>query len=50
MRLIETFLGIDDGNSYLLENYHEFSELVMRMEMAEMVSIYIRLYLQNVIL
>lgn len=35
--LIETFLGIDDGNSYLLENYHEFSELVMRMEMAEMV-------------
>lgn len=35
--LIETFLGIDDGNSDLLENYHEFSELVMRMEMAEMV-------------
>lgn len=35
--MIETFLGIDDGNSYLLENYHEFSELVMKMEMAEMV-------------
>lgn len=35
--LIETFLGTDDGNSYLLENHHEFSELVMKMEMAEMV-------------
>ncbi|MFW5650888.1 MAG: FtsX-like permease family protein [Acetivibrio ethanolgignens] len=35
--LIETFLGTDDGNSYLLENHHEFSEIVMKMEMAEMV-------------
>ncbi len=35
--LIETFLGTDDGNSYLFENHHEFSEIVMKMEMAEMV-------------
>jgi len=35
--LIETFLGTDDGNSYLLENDHEFSEILMKMEMSEMV-------------
>ena len=35
--LIETFLGTDDGYSYLLENDHEFSEIVMKMEMSEMV-------------
>lgn len=35
--LIEAFLGTDDGNSYLLGNNHEFSEIVMKMEMSEMV-------------